>query len=136
VPQRRSHSVQTPAPRNGTQLDLPLGPPRAQEAKKPRKEITTFTIVMILVAASVLVVIYIGNVVAVDRLVSEIAVLERREAELKQQGENIRASINVLSSYMRIKRIATDSLHLQHSGQQPLTLNVPGLPAADREAAQ
>ena len=129
MPQKRSHNIHAPAAPAGAQLDLPLGPPRAANGKKPRKEITTFTIVMILIFASVLVVTYIGNMVAVDRLVSEIAALERREADLKLQGENIRASINVLTSYMRIKRIATESLGLRHSGQQPLTLTVHG-PAA------
>lgn len=124
MPQRKLHKAPAQPGRIGTQLDLPLGPPRTPEVRKPRKEVTTFTIVMILVFASVLVVTYISNVVAVDRLVSEIAALEKREKDLTQQGENIRASINVLSSYMRINRIASDSLGLQHSGQQPLTLSV------------
>ncbi len=133
MPQKKLHNAPAPPGRIGTQLDLPLGPPRSDRPRKPKKEVTTFTIVMILIFAAVLVVTYIGNVVAVDRLVSEIAALERREADLKQEGENVRASINVLSSYMRIKRIATDSLGLRHSGQQPLTLTVYGPPAPGTE---
>lgn len=93
-----------------------------------KRELTTFNIVMVLIFSAVVVVTYISNVIAVDRILGEITTLEKKEADLKQQNEQLRASINTLSSYLRIQERALKELHLVHSRQQPFSLPVYNMP--------
>ena len=110
-----------------TQLEIPLPPVPDSPRTKKKKELTTFNIVMLMIFSAVVVVTYIHNVVSVDRLLIDITSLEKREADLKQQSERLRASINMLSSYTRIQDIALNQLKLVHNRQQPLSLNVYGI---------
>lgn len=109
------------------QLEIPLTPAQDPPRAKKKKELTTFNIVMLMIFSAVVVVTYIHNVVSVDRLLMEITTFEKREADLKQQSERLRASINMLSSYTRIQDIALNQLKLIHNRQQPLSLNVYGI---------
>ena len=79
---------------------------------------------MLLIFSATVVVAYISNVIAVDRVMLDIRRLEKQEMELKQEGERIRASINMLSSYTRIQKIAFEKLGLVYNTQQPSSLNV------------
>lgn len=108
----------------GTQ-DVPL---EYMQATRPRRRrlrgLTTFNIVVMLILFAVLVTVYISNVIAVDALMVQQIELEREEQLLLQERETLRAEINMLSSYNRIQRIATEELGLVHANQQPYSLTV------------
>ncbi len=89
--------------------------------------LTTFSIVMMLIVFAMLVTIYISNVVAVDELMLEAIILDKQEQKLQQERENLRAEINMLTSYNRIRKIAVLELGLLHASQQPYSLTVYGL---------
>lgn len=125
--QKKSFDLVNTSVRTGRQLEIPLQQAQAPPTEKKKRELTTFNIVMLLIFSAAVVVGYIGNVIAVDRLLVDIRRLEKQEAELKLEGERIRASINMLASYTRIQKIAMMQLGLVHSGQQPSSLNVYGL---------
>jgi cell division protein FtsL len=113
----------------------PEAAPRTVEGR-PRvrgRELTTFHIVMLLIVTAVVVTAYISNIVKVDALTADYTGLEREEARLVQTRENLRAEINMLSSYSRVQEIATARLHLVHAPQQPVALVVPGIEATDGE---
>jgi cell division protein FtsL len=95
---------------------------------------TTFNIVLLLVVAAVVVTAYISNTFKVDKLMIRISGLEKEEQALLQEQENLRAEINILSSYDNIYRRAVDELHLVQSGRQPYQLVVKNLP--EPEAAR
>jgi cell division protein FtsL len=99
------------------------------EARRRRRVrgLTTFNIVVMLIVSAVLVTVYISNVVAVDQLLGEQITLEKEEQMLLQERENLRAEINMLTSYNRIQKIAVEELGLEHAGQQPYSLTVYGI---------
>lgn len=107
--------------------ELPLEYQQAVPARPRRlRGLTTFNIVLVLIAFAVLVTVYISNVVVVDSLMIRQIELERQEQLLLQERETLRAEINMLSSYNRIQKIATENLGLVHANQQPYSLTVYG----------
>lgn len=110
--------------RLSTQLEMPLDAPQVHSQAKKKKGLNTFNIIMILIITAIIIVVYINNVISVDRLLIETTALQEREADLKMQGEQIRASINLLSSYTRIREIAVSRLNMEHNRQQPTSLDV------------
>lgn len=103
---------------------MPLDAPQVHSQAKKKKGLNTFNIIMILIITAIIIVVYINNVISVDRLLIETTALQEREADLKMQGEQIRASINLLSSYTRIREIAVSRLNMEHNRQQPTSLDV------------
>jgi cell division protein FtsL len=107
--------------------DVPLEYMQAAAPRRRRmRGLTTFNIVIVLILFAVLVTVYISNVVAVDNLMIQKIELEREEQLLLQDRETLRAEINMLSSYNRIQKIATEELGLVHANQQPYSLTVFG----------
>ena len=107
--------------------ELPLDYQQAAPARRRRlRGLTTFNIVLMLIGFAVLVTVYISNVVIVDGLMVRQIELEREEQLLLQERETLRAEINMLSSYNRIQKIATEDLGLVHANQQPYSLTVYG----------
>lgn len=104
--------------------DVPLEYVQAAPRRRRLKGLTTFNIVMMLIAFAVLITFYISNVVMVDSLMMEAIELDRQEQILLQERENLRAEINTLASYSRIQRIAVEDLGLVHANQQPFSLTV------------
>jgi cell division protein FtsL len=76
--------------------------------------------------AAVAIVLYISNIITVNRLVVEVGELEQKHAAVVNSNEILRAEINRRSSLERIGRIATEQLGLQHPKQQPHVLEVDG----------
>ena len=111
-----------------TAQDMPLDYNiQAVPRRKRSRGLTTFSIVMMLIGFAVLVTLYISNVVAVDTLMMQQIDVEKQEARFLQQRENLRAEINMLSSYNRVQNIAAGRLGLVHANQQPYSLTVFGI---------
>lgn len=98
------------------------------------KDLTTFNIVLLLIVSAVVITSYISNIVKVDTLMMDITAFHKEEAQLMQTRENLRAEINMLSSYNRIQKIATEELGLIHATQQPFSLTVYGIPAPEKQS--
>ena len=106
---------------------VPDGFVRSESGTRKSKDMTTFNVVVLLVIAGCVITAYISNIVMVDSVMSRIASMQKEEVALTQERENLRAEINMLSSYTRIQREA-ERLKLVHARQQPYSLIVPGLP--------
>lgn len=107
--------------------DVPLDYIQAAPRRRRSRGLTTFSLVMMLIGLAVLVTMYISNVVAVDTLMMRQIDVEKVESQLLQERENLRAEINMLSSYNRVQSIAVERLGLVHANQQPYSLTVYGL---------
>lgn len=107
--------------------DVPLEYEQATPRRRRSRGLTTFTLVMLLVGFAVLITLYISNVVAVDGLMMQQIDVEKTEQLLLQERENLRAEINMLSSYNRVQHIAVERLGLVHANQQPYSLTVYGI---------
>jgi cell division protein FtsL len=92
----------------------------------PKRRSSTFNVIAILFLAAVAIVLYINNIIAVNRLVVEVGELEQKYATVVNSNEILRAEINRRSSLERIGRIASEQLGLQHPKQQPQVLDVDG----------
>jgi cell division protein FtsL len=108
-------------------VDLPLEYTQAAPRRRRSRGLTTFSIVMMLIAFAVLVTLYISNIVTVDALMMQQIEVQRIEQQLLQERDNLRAEINSLSSYNRIQHIAVEKLGLVHANQQPYSLTVFGI---------
>jgi cell division protein FtsL len=85
---------------------------------------STFNTMLALFLAAVAIVLYISNIIAVNRLAVEVNDLQLKYAAVTNENEILRAEINRRSSLERIGRIANEQLGLQHPRQQPQVLNV------------
>jgi cell division protein FtsL len=74
--------------------------------------------------AAVAIVLYISNIIAVNRLAVEVNNLQQKYAAVMNDNEILRAEINRRSSLERIGRIANEQLGLRHPKQQAQALNV------------
>ncbi len=106
--------------------DVALDYVQAAPRRRRSRGLTTFSLVMMLIGFAVLVTLYISNVVAVDALMMQQIDVEKEEMQLVQERENLRAELNMLSSYNRVQRIAVEKLGLVHANQQPYSLTVFG----------
>jgi cell division protein FtsL len=74
--------------------------------------------------AAVGIILYISNIIAVNRLVVEVNDLQQKYAAVMNENEILRAEVNRRASLERIGKIATEKLGLQHPKEQPQTLEV------------
>ncbi|MGA9363802.1 MAG: septum formation initiator family protein [Bacteroidota bacterium] len=74
--------------------------------------------------AAVVIVLYISNIIAVNRLAVEVSDLQQKYAAVMNGNEILRAEVNRRSSPERIGKIAVEQLGLQHPKQQPQVLDV------------
>ena len=136
-PDQSSSSISIPTIREARDLvysgNTDPAPPRqyevradlpARNRKHHSRKYSPFIIVLILICASVISVFYIGNILAVGRLLNQIDQLERKHLQIANDQELLRAQINRLSSLDRIEQIAHDQLGLQKPGQIPVWIAV------------
>lgn len=75
---------------------------------------STFNTLLFLFFAAVAIVLYISNIIAVNRLAVEVNDLQQAYDAIRNENEILRAEINRRSSLERIGRLATEQLGLQH----------------------
>jgi cell division protein FtsL len=112
----------------GLAVDASYAPSRELITPRPRKiirrKVSPFNIVLLLLAAAVFIVLYIGNIIAVDQLSNEINALETQHQRILMEQEVHKAQINRLSSLERIRQRAEEELGLQNPKEPPVWLNV------------
>jgi cell division protein FtsB len=91
--------------------------------KVVRRKVSTFNIILLLLGSAAAIVLYIGNIIAVDRLVAEIDALQRQHQKIVSEQEILRAEANRLSALERINKKASEELGLVNPNQPPTQLN-------------
>lgn len=107
---------------DGQALPAEFITPRARRIV--RRRVSPFNIVLLLLAAAVFIVLYIGNIIAVDQLLNEINALETQHQRILMEQEMLKAQINRLSSLERIREKAEEELGLQNPKEPPVWLEV------------
>ena len=102
----------------------PDGTPLAFNKKQSQRKVSPFTIILILLAGAVASVLYIGNILAVGRLLAQNNQLQIKHYQVLNRQELLKAQINRLSSLERIQQIAHDQLGLQNSKQLPVWIEI------------
>jgi cell division protein FtsL len=100
------------------------GIPLALNKKPHRRNVSPFTIILILFATALASVLYIGNILAVGRLMMQNNQLQIMHRQILNNQELLKVQINRLSSLERIQQVARDQLGLQNSKQLPVWIEI------------
>jgi cell division protein FtsL len=98
-----------------------------------RRKISPFNIMLALIGAAIAIVLYIGNVIAVQQLLKEVADREARLQQVLNDQEMLKAQINRMSSLERIRKMAEDDLRLHNHKDPPQWIRVDGDKVRDIE---
>jgi cell division protein FtsL len=132
IPQK---PIETPAPSrpmvyNGT-MPAPLATPvspgyirPAQNRKVAVRKVSTFNLILMLFGIAAVTVLYISNIIAVDRLMMEINTLQKQHQKMVSDQEFLKAEINRLSSLERVNKKAADELGLINPKEPPVWITV------------
>jgi cell division protein FtsL len=102
----------------------PDGIPLALNKKQSRRKVSPFTIILILLGSAVASVLYIGNILAVGRLMAQNDQFQMKHRQILNGQDLLKAQIDRLSSVERIQQIARDQLGLQNSKQLPVWIEI------------
>jgi hypothetical protein len=107
---------------NGSANANTLQAPRNTKHKK--RKVSPFAMVMLLLGGAVFSVLYIGNILAVGRLVVQINRLQTKHQQILNEQELLKAQINRLSGLERIQQLAQDQLGLRNNRQLPVWIEL------------
>jgi cell division protein FtsL len=116
------YSGTMPSPTPEVEAQGFVTPPRNRKIAK--RKISTFNIILMLFGAATVIVLYISNIIAVDRLMMEINSLQKQHGRILSEQELLRAEVNRLSSLERINRRAAEELGLVNPKEPPVWMNV------------
>lgn len=95
-----------------------------------RRKVSNFNILLSLFLLAVVSVLYVSNIIAVNRRVVEVEELKMAFNKIENMNEILRSEISRKSSMERITKIATEQLGMQYPKQPPIWFEI------DRENLQ
>jgi len=120
-PRRLIYSGTMPPPPG----EAPTGDSFAPRNRKTvKRKVSPFNIILMLMGLAAAIVLYIGNIIAVDQLVHDIHRNEVRLQDILNEQEILRARINQMSSLERIRARAEGELGLRNPNTAPGWLQV------------
>jgi cell division protein FtsL len=96
--------------------------PEARNRRTSKRKYSPFNVIIVLLALAVVSVLYIGNVLAVGRLLGQINELEQAHQRMYNDQQQLRAQINRLSGLERMEKLAQEQLGLRTPAQAPVWL--------------
>jgi cell division protein FtsL len=96
----------------------------ARNKNQSQRKVSPFTIVLLLLCGAVASVIYIGNILTVGQLMTQINRLQTKHQQMLNEQELLKARINRLSGLERIQQLAHDQLGLQNPKQFPVWIEI------------
>ncbi len=99
-------------------------PPTRSNRRVTRRRFSTFNTILILFGMSLVIVLYVNNILTIDQLASDIGKLQARYAAIQNTNASLRAEINRKSSWERIGRTATEQLGLVFPKEQPQAFDI------------
>ncbi len=116
---------------NGTMLPPPVSqgvalPPLTKPKNKTivKRKVSTFNVILTLMATAAAIVLYINNIIRVNQLLSEITVFQEQHKRILMEQENYKKEINRLSSLERINRTAEDEIGLKNPKEAPVWIQI------------
>ena len=98
-----------------------------------RRKISPFNLMLTLIGASIAIVLYVGNVIAVQQLLKEVADEQAKLQRILNEQEMLKAQINRMSSLERIRKMAEDELGLHNPKDVPQWIQIDGDKVRDIE---
>ena len=97
---------------------------RRQNRRGTRRSVSTFNIIMVLFGTGIAIVLYISNIIAVNKLAVDVSELQMSYDKSMNANAALKAEINRKSGWERIGGVATQEIGLQYPKEQPLLLEV------------
>ena len=98
---------------------------QARDKLKGRKR-SPFNLMLTMIALAVAIVLYVGNVIAVQQLIKEVSDEQAQLQQILNQQELLKAQINKMSSLERIRSLAEGELGLHNPQGPPQWIEVDG----------
>jgi cell division protein FtsL len=95
-----------------------------QNRRATRRPVSTFTILLGIFTFGIVIVVYVNNILTVNRIAGEVRQLEQRLQEVRNTNERLRAEVSTKSAVDRIAREASSRLDLQYAVEQPVYFSV------------
>jgi cell division protein FtsB len=92
--------------------------------KQAKRRFSPFSIVLLLLTVAIASVLYIGNILAVGRLMAQINLLQTRHQQILHNQELLKAQINRLSGLDRIQQFAKEQIGLQNPKRLPIWIEI------------
>jgi len=89
-----------------------------------RRKLSTFNVIVALFVCAAAIILYIGNVIEVNRLALEVNQLQSRHNKIMNSNEALRAEISRKSSLERIGKIATEELRMKYPNGQAIWFDI------------
>ncbi len=96
----------------------------SRNRKIRRRKVSPFNIMIMLIGGAVAIVLYIGNIIAVNELLAEINSLQAEHQRILMDHELLKAQMNRMASLERIQQIAEEELNLRSLREPPAWLPV------------
>jgi hypothetical protein len=84
-----------------------------------RRKVSTFNIIMLLFGLGLAIVLYVNNIIVINRLSGDIGRLQARYEELQDQNATLAADVNKKAAWERIGAVAGEEIGLRHPVEPP-----------------
>lgn len=90
------------------------------------RRVSPFNLMLMLIGAAITIVLYIGNVIAVQQLLKDVSDEQAKLQQILNEQEMLKAQINRMSSLERIRKMAEEDLGLRNPKAPPQWIKVDG----------
>ena len=104
--------------------------------KAIHRKVSTFNIILWLFGAGIAIVLYVNNIITINRLAFEVSQLQTKYDGITNTNAALRAEISRKSAWERIGKSATEQLGLKFPTEQPTLFDVDGNKAEELRAGQ
>ncbi len=84
-----------------------------------RRKVSTFNIIVLLFGIGAAVVLYVNNIIIINRLSGDIGRLQARYDEMQNQNAMLAAEVNRKAAWERISTVAGEQVGLRHPSEPP-----------------
>lgn len=100
------------------------GIPTRTNRRAIRRKVSTFHLLMAIFSAGIIIVLYIHNIITVNRLAKEVNQLQQSLASLESSRATLQAEVNRKATLDRLGSVATGELGLRYPVDQPIPFSV------------
>jgi cell division protein FtsL len=103
-----------------TRTVAPTVPPARSNRRVIRRRISTTNVMLVIFAVGVAIVLYVNNIITVNRLAHDVNELQQTYDRLRSSNAALQADVNRKSAMERIGDVASKELGLRHPAEKPV----------------
>lgn len=95
-----------------------------QNRRGVRRKVSTFNLIAVLLSLGLAIVVYVNNIIIINRLADEVNQLQKRYEEIQNANATLRAEVNKKAAWERIGTVAGEQLGLKYPNEQPVWIDI------------